>query len=119
MKKNKKLYQSDYCYACVAVSSTGQEHICGFSRTFAGLADIRENYLGACHAENIKSMSFARPERWSRKDIVEFFTGLKEKNVRWAYLLYGFVTGKDKIFLKTPDDVDSFLCLKDLYTNEE
>jgi hypothetical protein len=118
MTKKKLMKKNDYCYACVAVSSTGQEHICGFSKTFAGLKNIKEDYIGACKDENIEGMSFSAPERWSRKDIIDFFTGLKEKHIKWAYLLHGFIKGEDKMFLNTPDDIDSFLCLKELYTDE-
>ena len=115
MSENDEMKQNDYCYACVAVSSTGQEHICGFSKTFEGLKDVREAYIEACKAESIEGMTFDTPERWSRDDIIDFFKGLKKKNVQWTYLLHGFITGEDKIFLNTPDDIDSFLLLKDLY----
>jgi len=118
MDKKKLMKQDDYCYACVAVTSTGQEHICGFSKTFAGLKDVRDAYIEACQAENIDDMSFTTPEPWSRTNIIDFFTGLKERNVKWAYLLHGFIPGEDKIFLNTPDDIESFLSLKELYENE-
>ena len=114
MSENDEMKRNDYCYACVAVTSTGQEHICGFSKTFEELKDVREAYIGACKAEDIEGMTFDTPERWSRNDIIGFFTGLKEKNVQWTYLLHGFIPG-EKIFLNTPDDIDSFLLLKDLY----
>ena len=41
MSKDELMKQDDYCYACVAVSSTGQEHICGFSKTFGGLGTVK------------------------------------------------------------------------------
>jgi len=118
MSRNKRINANDYCYACVAVSSTGQEHICGFSRTFEGLKDVREAYIGACEEENIEGMTFTTPLRWSRKEVVQFFRGLKERNVHWAYLLHGFVIGEEKMYVRTPDDIDSFLTLKDLYADE-
>lgn len=118
MRKKNLMNQNDYCYACVAVSSTGQEHICGFSRTFAGLNNIKEDYIGACKDEKIEGMSFSAPERWSRQNIIDFFTDLNKKNVKWSYLFHGFITGEDKMYLDTPNDIDLFLGLKELYTDE-
>lgn len=106
MSKKKLMKQNDYCYACVAVTSTGQEHICGFSKTFAGLKDVREAYIEACQAEDIEGMTFDTPERWSKNDFIDFFTCLKKNKVEWTYLLHGFVTGEDKKFVKTPDGID-------------
>ena len=119
MNQKKLMDENDYCYACVAVSSTGEKHLCGFSKTSAGLEEVREAYISACQDEDIEGMTFTTPERWSRNQIIEFFTVLKEENVEWAYLFYGFITGEDKKFLNTPDDIDGFLSLKELYTNEE
>ena len=93
MNRDKIMKQNDYCYACVAVSSDGQEHICGFSRTFAGIKDVREAYLEACQNEDIEGMTFATPERLSRNDIIDFFTDLKEENVERTYLLHGLIAG--------------------------
>ena len=118
MNRNELMKQNDYCYACVAVNSTGQEHVCGFSRTFAGLKDVREAYIEACQNENIEGMTFTTPERWSRNDIIDFFTDLKEEKVEWSYLLHGLIAGEDKMFLKTPDHIESFLSFLQENSNE-
>jgi hypothetical protein len=49
--------------------------------------------------------------------VIEFFTEKKKRKIKDTFLMVGFITGEldDKMFVKTPKDVNSFLLLKELY----
>jgi hypothetical protein len=118
--QKKLMNQTDYCYAAKVMTKDGDDYVCGFTRIFEGIKSIVETHVEVCDPKGHHGLRYSGVERCSRNMVIEFFTEKKKHKVKGIFLMHGFITGEldDKMFVKTPKDVNSFLLLKELYEED-